>query len=79
MHSLLKTCIVKGKNEKYQVPKYGEHQEEKTEVKPPEKFPPPTGPPLLPSMEEKRMSVSDFPVLFSCQDIPEPHSSIQTM
>lgn len=39
MHSLLKTGIVKGKNEKYQVPKYGEHQEEKTEVEPLRSFP----------------------------------------
>lgn len=79
MHSLLKTGTVKGENKKYKVPKYRGHQEEKTEVESPDKIPPPTGPPLLPSMEEKRMSVSDFPALFSCQDIPEPHTSIQTL
>lgn len=78
MHSLLKTGIVKGENKKYKVPKYRGHQEEKT-VESPDKIPPPTGPPLLPSVEEKRMSVSEFPALFSYQDIPGPHSSIQTL
>lgn len=79
MHFLLKTGIVKGENEKYKVPSTGSIRKRKQKLSPLTSFLLQTGPPLLPSMEEKRMSVSDFPALFSCQDISEPHSSIQTM
>lgn len=71
MHSLLKTGIVKGKNEKYQVPKYREHQEE-SKLSPLRSF-------LLhwttlatKHGREKNVCVR-LSVLFSCQDIPEPH------